>query len=78
MVRAGLSPADVLVAATSTAAMVMGLEETGTIVVGKSADFVVLDANPLEDITNTRSIVDVFLHGTRVDREGISARMLGG
>lgn len=78
MVRAGLSPADVLVAATSTSAATMGLDETGTIAVGKSADFIVLDANPLDDITNTRMISDVYLYGARVDREGVSARVLGG
>lgn len=78
MVRAGLTPADVLVAATSTSAAMMGLDDTGSITVGKSADFVVLDANPLEDITNTRLISDVYLYGARVDRAAISARMLGG
>ena len=35
---------------------------------GKSADFVVLDANPLDDITNTRRISSVYLRGTEVDR----------
>lgn len=78
MVRAGLSPADVIVAATSTAAATMELEDTGTIAVGKSADFIVLDANPLDDITHTRMISDVYLHGSRVDRAGISSRLLGG
>ncbi len=78
MVRAGLSPADVIMAATNTSAATMQLDDSGTISVGKSADFIVLDANPLDDITNTRMISDVYLFGVRVDREGISARMLGG
>lgn len=78
MVRAGLSPADVIVAATSTAAATMELEDTGAIAVGKSADFIVLDANPLDDITHTRMISDVYLFGSRVDRAGISSRLLGG
>ena len=77
MVRAGLSPSDVLVAATSAAAAVMGLDETGLIAQGKSADFVVLQANPLDDITNTRGIIDVYLLGERIDRPGISSRILG-
>ena len=55
----------------------MGLDETGLIAQGKSADFIVLQANPLDDITNTRGIIDVYLHGERIDRPGISARMLG-
>jgi imidazolonepropionase-like amidohydrolase len=78
MVRAGLSPADVIVAATSIAAATMELDDTGTIAVGKSADFIVLDANPLDDITHTRMISDVYLYGSRVDRAGISSRLLGG
>ena len=78
MVRAGLSPADVIMAATNTSAATMQLDDSGTISVGKSADFIVLNANPLDDITNTRMISDVYLFGVRVDREGISARMLGG
>jgi imidazolonepropionase-like amidohydrolase len=77
MVRAGLSPSDVLVAATSAAAAVMGLDETGLIAQGKSADFIVLEANPLDDITNTRGIIDVYLRGERIDRPGISSRILG-
>ena len=35
---------------------------------GKSADFIVLDANPLDDITNTRKIASVYLRGASVDR----------
>ena len=72
MVSAGMSPADVIVAATRNSAEFLGLEDTGTIAAGMSADFIVLEGNPLEDITNTRRIEDVYLRGTVVDRDGSS------
>ncbi|MDE0081161.1 MAG: amidohydrolase family protein [Gammaproteobacteria bacterium] len=77
MVRAGLSPEEVIVAATRTSAEFLGLTDLGTVEAGKSADFVVLDANPLEDITNTREISSVYLGGAMVDREGLSRELLG-
>ena len=43
--------------------------------VGKSADFIVLDANPLDDIKNTRRIANVYLRGGAVDRAAVRARM---
>ena len=78
MVLAGMDPADVVVAATRTSAELLELENTGTLEPGRIADFIVLDGNPLEDIRNTRRISDVYLRGVRVDREGISRRLLGG
>jgi imidazolonepropionase-like amidohydrolase len=69
MVMAGIPPAKVLVAATSTSAEILGQDDLGMVASGKSADFVVLDANPLDDIRNTRRISEVYLRGRRVDRE---------
>ena len=71
MVAAGMTPGEVLKAATSTAADIVGLGDVGRIAVGYSADFIVLDANPLDDITNTRRIVSVFLRGAEIDRAGL-------
>ncbi len=68
MVASGMSPADVITAATGTSAAFMRLEDRGTITAGKVADFIVLDANPLDDITNTRRIHSVFLAGSAVAR----------
>jgi imidazolonepropionase-like amidohydrolase len=74
MVAAGMTPAQVLVAATRTGAGILGLGDLGTIAPGKSADFIVLDANPLDDITNTRRISQVYLRGTAVDRARLRAQ----
>ena len=66
MVEAGMTPMQALVAATGAAAHVMGLGELGTLEPGRHADFVVLDADPLADIRNTRRMDSVWLAGRRL------------
>lgn len=76
MVTAGMTPAQVLTAATKTAAEILKMDQLGTVAVGKSADFIVLDANPLENINNSRKIAKVYLRGKEVDRAGLRAGFL--
>ena len=68
LVRAGLTPMQALSAATSVAATKVGVQATlGTIQAGKEADLVLLDADPLEDIANTRRISLVVKRGQPFD-----------
>ena len=72
--RYGLSPAEILIAATSRPTEVLHLKDTGTLAKGKRADFVVLNANPLENIRNLREIDSVYLYGTKLDRAALQAK----
>jgi imidazolonepropionase-like amidohydrolase len=78
MVAAGMTPSQVIVAATRTSAEILRIQGLGMIAPDKSADFIVLDANPLDDITNTRKIADVYSRGERIDRTALSAQWVGG
>ena len=74
LVAAGMTPAQVIVAATRSSAEILGLADLGVVAAAKSADFIVLDANPLDDITNTRRIARVYLRGKQVDRAALRAK----
>ena len=72
MVEAGLSPGEALLAATRRAAEMVGAAgDFGTVQVGRRADLLLLSANPLEDIRNTRAIEMVILDGQVIDRGGL-------
>jgi imidazolonepropionase-like amidohydrolase len=72
-VRMGMTPMEAIVAATRDSAA-MAHMNTGLVASGKNADFVVLDANPLDNIANTRRINKVYLRGQEVNRAAMRAR----
>jgi imidazolonepropionase-like amidohydrolase len=73
-VRLGMTPAQALAAGTIRPAEAFGLHDVGSIEPGKAADFLVLDANPLDDIRNLRKINKVYLRGAEVDRAALRAQ----
>jgi imidazolonepropionase-like amidohydrolase len=68
LVHAGLSPMDAIVCATKNSAEVIGAKDRGTLEIGKKADFLVLDGNPLDDVRNTENIDVIYHDGKRVSR----------
>jgi imidazolonepropionase-like amidohydrolase len=73
MVAMGMTPAEAIVAATRDGAEIANFN-TGLVAAGRNADFIVLDANPLENISNTRRINKVFLRGQELPRAEMAAK----
>jgi imidazolonepropionase-like amidohydrolase len=71
--QCGMTTMEALVAATGINARILKLDRLGTVAARKEAAFVVLDANPLDDIANTRRIAAVYLRGEEVDRKKLRA-----
>ncbi len=77
LVEAGLTPLEALQAATRNTAQAMGLgDEAGTIEVGKLADLVLLDADPLAAITNTTRIAAVVANGRLLEKPDLQGLLL--
>ena len=76
--KGGLTPMQAIIAGTRDAAQVLRLDRLGTIAAGKEADFIVLNANPLDDIANTRKIERVYLRGQQVPRSELKTRWQAG
>jgi imidazolonepropionase-like amidohydrolase len=73
MVAMGMTPGEAITAATRDGAAI-GKFNTGLVAPGRQADFLVLDANPLDNISNTRKINKVVLRGTEVPRAQYAAK----
>jgi imidazolonepropionase-like amidohydrolase len=74
--RCGMTSMEAIVAGTATNARVLHLDRMGTVAARKEADFVVLDADPLAAITNTRRISHVYLRGKEVDRSALRTKFV--
>ena len=77
MVAGGFTPMEMIVAATRESAKALRLDDLGMVAPGKSADFVVLDANPLDNVANVRRINAVYIRGQAVDRAALRAKWEG-
>jgi imidazolonepropionase-like amidohydrolase len=76
LVSAGFTPMEALQAATLNPARYLGKEkDLGTVETGKLADLVLLDANPLDDISNTQKIRAVIVNGRYLDRDKLDAML---
>jgi imidazolonepropionase-like amidohydrolase len=73
MVAIGMTPMETIVAATRDSAAIAHIN-TGLVASGRQADFIVLDANPLDSISNTRRINKVYLRGQEVPRTAMAAK----
>jgi imidazolonepropionase-like amidohydrolase len=74
--QCGMTPMEAIVSGTGTNARILKLDRMGTIAVKKEADFIVLNANPLDDIGNTRRISSIYLRGKEIDRKALRARFM--
>jgi imidazolonepropionase-like amidohydrolase len=74
--QCGMTTMEAIVAGTGTNARILKLDRMGTIAIRKEASFIVLDANPLDNIASTRRISMVYLRGTEVDRKGLRTRFM--
>jgi imidazolonepropionase-like amidohydrolase/2-keto-3-deoxy-L-rhamnonate aldolase RhmA len=71
LVEVGLTPLEAITAGTSVGAAILRLDDLGSLTTGKSGDFLVLNANPLENIQNTTRIAAVYRKGREVDRKAL-------
>src|SRR5437764_12503246 len=71
-VAIGMTPAEAIVAATRDSAEIAKVN-SGMVALGRRADFIVLDANPIENIANTRRIIKVYLQVQAVPRDAMTA-----
>ena len=75
LVEAGLTPMQAIVAGTSRAAAFIGLPNHGVLASGKVADMLILNANPLDDIRNTRRINGLYIQGHEIDRSALAKQL---
>jgi imidazolonepropionase-like amidohydrolase len=74
--QCGMTTMEAIVAGTSVSARLIHLDRLGSIAAKKEASFNVLDANPLDNITNTKKIAAVYLRGKEVDRKALRAKFM--